>query len=235
MKTLFDHSIKPNWLLGGLICISVIIHFVLLIYICRFYRSRNLAYIELTIEDVTKPRVPDIPRPRKRIKSVSQIKDIDRIRSAPKDIPQLNSMKIEPVAACLPESLIDGIQIPMPEISGVSNLDITEWSPVSLIEDIDDSAAKEGYLDLVRLKIEKNKEYPAIAKKKRIEGSVTVQFVIDTEGNLRQANILKGSGHEILNTAALRAVKNAAPFPNPPKQSFKGDISLELTIVFEIT
>ncbi|MBW2106971.1 MAG: TonB family protein [Deltaproteobacteria bacterium] len=46
---------------------------------------------------------------------------------------------------------------------------------------------------------------------------------------------MKTSRHRVLDTAALRAVKDASPFPKPPSQIYKGDLTLEIDIVFELT
>ena len=45
----------------------------------------------------------------------------------------------------------------------------------------------------------------------------------------------RGARNDALNAAAIDAVRQAAPFPRPPANLFKGDLALELTIVFELT
>jgi protein TonB len=64
---------------------------------------------------------------------------------------------------------------------------------------------------------------------------VVIRFVITAEGDVRELQVAKSSNQEVLDTAALRAVKNAAPFPKPPRHLFEGDIPLEITVVFELT
>ncbi|MCD6265055.1 MAG: energy transducer TonB, partial [Deltaproteobacteria bacterium] len=64
---------------------------------------------------------------------------------------------------------------------------------------------------------------------------VTIRFVITSEGNVRQTKVVKTSRHRVLDTAALKAVKDASPFPKPPSQIYKGDLTLEIDIVFELT
>ncbi|OEU79290.1 MAG: hypothetical protein BA865_07200 [Desulfobacterales bacterium S5133MH4] len=96
-------------------------------------------------------------------------------------------------------------------------------------------AMPESYLEMVRLKIERHKKYPDTAKIRQIEGNVTVRFIITFKGSLYGVEIVKSSGHRILDTAAIKAVNDADPFPKPPARFFKEDIPLELTIVFEST
>ncbi len=116
----------------------------------------------------------------------------------------------------------------MPDIAAGSGLNIADWSPGEL-------DTSYSYLEMVRLKIERHKSYPDTAKVRQIEGSVTIRFVITTDGGVRAVELVKPSRHLFLDTAALNAVKDAAPFPKPPRHLFKGEIPLELTIVFELT
>ena len=92
-----------------------------------------------------------------------------------------------------------------------------------------------GYLEMVKLRIEREKKYPEGAKTRQIEGRITVRFVITSDGNIKGVEITKKSRHNVLNQAALAAVKKAAPFQKPPPRFFKGDVALTVTIVFELT
>jgi protein TonB len=88
---------------------------------------------------------------------------------------------------------------------------------------------------MVRLRIERHKRYPRLAKIRQIEGRAKVRFVIDPHGKVQDVMIVKGSRHQRLDEAALNAIRMASPFPRPPRHLFSGPISLEITIVFELT
>ncbi len=120
----------------------------------------------------------------------------------------------------------------MPDIPDVPSPDISDWSPDQSAYDY---TTADSYLEMVRLKIERHKKYPDSARIRQIEGSVTVRFVITPEGDIKSAEVVKTSGNKTLDGAALMAVKEAAPFPKAPAHLFKGEIPLELTIVFELT
>ncbi|OEU53273.1 MAG: hypothetical protein BA868_02285 [Desulfobacterales bacterium C00003106] len=111
-----------------------------------------------------------------------------------------------------------------------SKLHISVWMPDQLAETRD--AIPESYLQTVMLGVEEHKKYPRIAKKKHIQGNVTVRFVITPEGNVKSAEIVKTSKHGALDRAALAAVNAAAPFPKVP--SHKEDIPLEIVIAFQL-
>jgi protein TonB len=51
-------------------------------------------------------------------------------------------------------------------------------------------------------------EYPRYAKENRIEGSVTVSFIIDTDGYVTAPEIIRSNPPNVFDKAALAAVKN---------------------------
>lgn len=71
-------------------------------------------------------------------------------------------------------------------------------------------------LALIRKKIMKGKIFPIFAKENHWTGQVKVKFKIKESGQLDFLEILETSGHKILDEAAIRTVKGAAPFPYYP-------------------
>ena len=63
-----DRPHSANWLLRGLILISVAIHTVILFHISGIYRSSTLTFIEMSLQNIDRPTARDIPRPRMRPK-----------------------------------------------------------------------------------------------------------------------------------------------------------------------
>jgi protein TonB len=91
-----------------------------------------------------------------------------------------------------------------------------------------------AYLALIRSLLEKNKEYPALARRAGIEGTVLVRFSLDRKGMIRQADISGTSGKSLLDQAAMRFVKSAARFP-PLPESVKGNgMTLEVPIIYKL-
>ena len=70
-----------------------------------------------------------------------------------------------------------------------------------------------SYARIIKERIIQNWEYPPEARKKIIEGNLHILFSLEKNGNLTRIEIKKGSGHEILDKEAIRAIRNAAPFP----------------------
>ena len=213
----------------GLLCVSFVIHLVLFMHISGLYSSNSFAYIELTLQNISKASTRSIPRPRHRPRLPDQPQEIKKLRVT-QLIPRLKPIELEPVEKDLPNSLVE--EISMPDIQDVPSLDISDWSPD---QSACDYPTADSYLEMVRLRIERHKKYPHAARVRQIEGRVTVRFVIRPEGDIRSAEVVKTSGNRVLDRAALMAVKKAAPFPKAPAHLFKGEIPLELTIVFELT
>ena len=74
------------------------------------------------------------------------------------------------------------------------------------------------YVDSWRQKIERigNLNYPEEAKTRRIYGSLQVTVGIKTDGEIESVEINRSSGQRVLDQAALRIVRLAAPFDRFP-------------------
>ena len=76
------------------------------------------------------------------------------------------------------------------------------------------------YLERWRQKIETvgNLNYPTEARNKGIEGSLQMLVTLAADGSVKQLEILKSSGYSILDDAAVRTVRTAAPFEPFPSE-----------------
>ena len=69
-----------------------------------------------------------------------------------------------------------------------------------------------------------------------IEGKVVIRFIILQDGRLCEEILLvSSSGAEILDNAAISAVRNAAPFPALPKELRREQLQVELPMSFHLT
>ncbi len=70
------------------------------------------------------------------------------------------------------------------------------------------------YIDAWRRKIERigNLNYPEKAKREGVYGSLSLKVAINADGTVNQILVLRSSGHKILDDAAVRIVRLAAPF-----------------------
>ncbi len=69
-----------------------------------------------------------------------------------------------------------------------------------------------GYMRMLKERIEDIWRYPKEAAKQGLTGDLYLKFTITKEGRLGSAELLRTSGHRILDEAALEAVRKAGPF-----------------------
>ncbi len=76
-----------------------------------------------------------------------------------------------------------------------------------------------AYLEAWRKKVERigNLNYPDEAKRKRLYGALILNVAVRADGSIKEVRLLRSSGHKVLDDAAIRIVRLAAPFaPFPP-------------------
>jgi len=70
-----------------------------------------------------------------------------------------------------------------------------------------------------------NADYPDAAIRNQLSGTLILDVVIKADGNLKEINLRRSSGHQILDDAAKRIVRDSAPFdPFPSKLKKQADI-----------
>lgn len=95
------------------------------------------------------------------------------------------------------------------------------------------------YFQAWRRKVERvgKINYPAEARRRKLVGSLRLVVTIAADGALLDARLLETSGHEVLDQAALRIVRLAAPYaPFPPAMREAADtLAIERTWQFRGT
>jgi protein TonB len=88
-----------------------------------------------------------------------------------------------------------------------------------------------AYLDAWRSKIERigNINYPEAARQKNLSGTLILDVALRPNGTVREITIRRSSGHKILDDAAKRIVRLAAPFSPFPKAMKKDTDILHIT------
>ncbi len=82
----------------------------------------------------------------------------------------------------------------------------------------------------VRVQIVRHVTYPRLAKMRQQEGTVGYSVTLDPKGGVSDVVVETSSGNPTLDTAAVDAIKEAAPFPTPPSggMTVKGAIKYKL-------
>ena len=75
-----------------------------------------------------------------------------------------------------------------------------------------------SYFSSIKMQIESVWSYPEQAVTRGLQGQLLLQFILDQSGKLVDISLVNSSEHEILDNAALDAVKSASPYnPFPEK------------------
>ena len=94
------------------------------------------------------------------------------------------------------------------------------------------------YLDAWRRKVERIGQinYPQEARERQLYGTLRLLVSIEPDGALRDVRLLASSGHEVLDEAAMRIVRLAAPFaPFPPAMQELDLLEIDRTWRFQRT
>lgn len=119
---------------------------------------------------------------------------------------------------------VKGISIPL------ENREIPENEVFMMVEDMPEFPG--GELELRKF-IAENVEYPEDAKAQKQEGKVFVKFVIDKEGNVRDAEIVNGTRFESLNNEALRVIKSMPQWKPGKQRGQNVNVSFVVPINFQ--
>jgi protein TonB len=83
-----------------------------------------------------------------------------------------------------------------------------------------------GYMRMLRDKIESIWQYPKEAARRGISGDLYVRFFIKRDGSLGDVTLVRTSGFKDLDEAAIRALKNGAPYWPLPDDFEKDELSI---------
>jgi TonB family protein len=99
---------------------------------------------------------------------------------------------------------------------------------------VSEALAQRDYTPLVVAQIYKAIRYPNRAADKNQQGTVRIGVTIDRSGELISAVTTQESRYRLLNQAALKAVKKAAPFPQLPEEMKADSFEVNLPITFRL-
>jgi protein TonB len=175
-----------------------------------------------------KPQTRSIIQPKKRIFPES---DIGKYRTLTRKKTATTSSSAAPKAGARSVlALLDGFD---PEKFASLDTgafdDSDDEEPVSL----DTKEVKyASYFARIKHQIERVWIYPSDAAQRGISGDLTLNFRISKDGNLLGVRLIDRSGYEILDMAALKAVKQAAPFYPFPKTIQREKLSIQANFIY---
>lgn len=164
----------------------------------------------------------------------------------PNTKPAIASPKLEPIKPVIPTpKAVVTTSKPKPYVSQENVFSLRQTfetatqKPSLSFHSLDDSGSKvilRNFLELVSHRIDKAKRYPSWALDAGIQGRIIIRFTILKDGTLEhELQVVKSSGAEILDNAAIAAIRAAAPFPAIPPSLGREKLKIELPLDFKLT
>jgi len=90
-----------------------------------------------------------------------------------------------------------------------------------------------GYLAHVRRLIQESLQYPLAARRRGLKGTVHLEILIKPDGAISAVSVISSSLHQMLDEAALEAVRNLGPQPFPAGLMPR-PLRVRLPVVFDL-
>lgn len=91
-----------------------------------------------------------------------------------------------------------------------------------------------GYLQNVRSLLEKQKNYPMMARRQNQEGVVVLQFTISSSGQIEGARVRRSSGYNLLDHAARETLRRVGRFPPFPAELKRRQLTIEIPLAYRL-
>ena len=82
--------------------------------------------------------------------------------------------------------------------------------------------------------LQRHQRYPVAARRNGVQGAVLVRFVISSDGLLLEKELLQSSGSKHLDSAALKLLSRAAPYPKLPEELLADVLEVRLPIEYRL-
>ncbi len=92
-----------------------------------------------------------------------------------------------------------------------------------------------SYMKHIKDKVQNTWIYPEDAREKGEQGELLILFSINKDGSLSRVSVVRSSGYESLDNAAVNAIKDAAPFPQLPKRLGINRLNIYATFLYKLS
>ena len=86
----------------------------------------------------------------------------------------------------------------------------------------------------IKERIEKVKSYPLLARRNQYEGTASCTFTLLRDGDVKDIRVVERSGYSILDDAARKAIREAAPYPPFPRCIEGSSVEVKVPLVFKL-
>lgn len=233
---------KTNWLLQGLIALSVGVHLVFLMSMADRFQIRRPVAIELDLRTIATPVQREIPHPEQAPGAAASSDTLKNLPAPEKDPVPLRFSAPPDIDHLMPSRLTEPmgpVQIP-----AVKAVDIAAWdgeieTAAPFLADTADAEASPPPTEdygarlkeiIPKIYAEAERLYARKARRRQIQGRTVVRVTVDVNGGLAAAAVAESANSPILDQIAMKAVSGASPFPKPSG----GPVTIDIPIVFKL-
>ena len=174
---------------------------------------------------------------------------VPEVETAPLPEPVVEPQPLAEPEPTLAEDLPEPVQTPAPEpspsIEEPSEFAATpapaDTPSLAAIEpaepgfsEADRAELMDDYLQEIMMRLQSAFEYPSAALRRRQQGEVVLELLIEGSGDIASVQLDTGSGYALLDDAALAMVRRLAPLPPLPEHFPDGRLQLGVPVVFRL-
>ncbi len=194
---------------------------------------RPQARTEPRVEPRADPR-PE-PRPEPKVAVTPDVKPVPR-EVAPPVVPQQREPAVSapapaPSAPVAPPPVTSAPVVPQAPVTAPQP---KAPPPQPKVDEGRERNLIEKYQQDVSARIKQFEKYPLIATRRHWEGTTVVQLVVASDGKVTGVSIVESSGHEILDEAAVKMIREASPLPPLPEGLRGRDRTIQVPIKFKL-
>jgi len=183
------------------------------------------------VQPPERPQAPDISQQKRSSPVVTEpVRPHGPVVPVDKISPPPTQAHNEQSATGNPAPLREQVRIQPAQVDTAASAGLEQKAAFAAAE----GSARSSYLAVLRTIIEKCKVYPLMARRKRLEGTAVVHFILARNGSLKEASIARSSGATLLDGAALCAIRAARGFPPVPAEFSGREITLEVPLNFRL-
>lgn len=215
-------SYAPRWLRPVVIIGVLVAHAATLAGIVAFHpKPTPVDTIEIGIEREAQLSEPAILEPQEPVPVAPKPPEL--IQEEPPIFEPIMEEKQEVVPAPPPE--IKKALPEQPRVPVIKNKPAA--MPAIKAEDV--AAARASYGAIVMAQINATKFYPQAARSNSLAGIVGVQFSVNATGQVFSAHIMRSSGFDALDAAALEIVRSIK-LPPPPESRYSANTNIKFSL-----
>ena len=181
------------------------------------------------------PEQPKVVKPKRRVKR--RVRRAKAVRRATKKVVKVEAPTPVVVAEAKNSATVVEAPTAIQPVSAVTSVSTPSAPPTVVQRRLSRSelrGLKRGYYSALNQVMRRERSYPRSARRRGLEGTVLVELVVDARGKLISATVVRSSGHEVLDNAALADVRKMKRLPKPPKELKRRRVKLHIPFEYSL-